>query len=57
MGKISGSGSGMHIFIIFPKQFFELKYLKFFYADPDPGSGDPFDPGSGMEKIRIRYPG
>ncbi len=33
--------------------FFWLKILNIFYADPDPGS---FDPGSGMEKFRIRDP-
>ncbi len=35
---------------------FWVKILKFFYADPDPGSGIflTLDPGSGMEKIRIR---
>jgi hypothetical protein len=34
-------------------QFFGLKILKFFVADPDPGSGGfmTFDPGSGMEKL------
>jgi hypothetical protein len=33
--------------------------LKSSVADPDPGSGAFFylDPGSGMEKIRIRDPG
>jgi hypothetical protein len=35
---------------------FWVKILKFFDADADPvpGSGDRFDLGSGMEKIRIR---
>jgi hypothetical protein len=35
---------------------FWAKILKFFDADADPapGSGNRFDPGSGMEKIRIR---
>jgi hypothetical protein len=40
--------------IIFPrawKQLFELKTLKFFDADPDPGIRNLFDPGSGMEKF------
>jgi hypothetical protein len=56
-----GSGSGMNI----PdhiseslESIFRVKTLKFFDvdADPDPGSGNLFDPGSGiryMEKIRI----
>ncbi len=30
-----------------------VKILKFFDADPDLGSGNLFDPGSGMEKIEI----
>jgi hypothetical protein len=29
---------------------------KVFDADPDPGSGIFFEPGSGLEKIRIRDP-
>jgi hypothetical protein len=35
------------------------KIIKFFDADADPGSVHLFDPGSGMEKIRIRekHPG
>jgi hypothetical protein len=33
---------------------FWVKILKFFGADPDPGSGNLFDSGSGMEKIRIQ---
>jgi hypothetical protein len=32
---------------------FWVKILKFFDADPDPGSGNLIDPGSGMKKIRI----
>jgi hypothetical protein len=32
-------------------QFFRLKVLKFFDADPDPGILSTLDPGSGMEKI------
>jgi hypothetical protein len=41
------------------KTIFWVKILKFFDAEPDPGSGDHYDPGSGMEKIRIRdkHPG
>ncbi len=54
--KKSLSGSGMNI----PDYFSEsletvcgLKILKFFDADPDPGSGIllTFDPGSGLEKV------
>jgi hypothetical protein len=41
--------------------FYFDKILKFFDADanPDPGSGNLIDPGSGMERVRIRnvYPG
>jgi hypothetical protein len=48
MGEKSGSGSGMNIiYPITQKQFFGVKILKFFYADP----------GSGMERIRIRESG
>jgi hypothetical protein len=42
---------------------FWVKILKFFDADPeifltlDPGSGNLFDPGSGIGKIRIWDPG
>jgi hypothetical protein len=38
---------------------FWVKIRKFFDADPDldPGSRNLFDPGSGMEKIRILDPG
>jgi hypothetical protein len=36
---------------------FWVKTLKFFYADADPGSGNLFDPESGMEKIGIRDKG
>jgi hypothetical protein len=38
---------------------FWVKILKIFDADPDPGSGIflTLDPGSGMEKIRIRGSG
>jgi hypothetical protein len=50
MDKKSGSGSGMnnpdHI------SYFWFKILKFFDADP---GWKKF--GSGMEKVRIRYPG
>jgi hypothetical protein len=51
MVKKSGSGSGMnnpdHISESEETIFFRVKILKFFDADP----------GSGMEKIRIRDPG
>jgi hypothetical protein len=58
------SGSRMHI----PdhkseslETIFWVKILKFFDADgnPNPGSGNLLDPGSGMVKIRIRdkHPG
>jgi hypothetical protein len=57
MGNKSRSGSGMDI----PDHISEtleticwVKILKFFDADPDPGSGNLFDLGSGMEKIQIR---
>jgi hypothetical protein len=59
MGKETISGSEMNI-LSFASYFQELrnnfwvKILKFFDADPDPGSRNLFDPGSGMEKIRIR---
>ncbi len=59
-GKKSRSGSGMNI----PdhnseslETIFWVKILKFFYADADPGSGNLFDPWSGMGKIWIRDPG
>jgi hypothetical protein len=40
------------------EQFFGLKILKFFYSDPDPGSGIflTLDPGSGMEIFGSRDP-
>ncbi len=61
MGKNSGSGSGMnnpdHISESLGTIFWKI--LKF--IDPEPGSGIflTLDPGSGMEKIRIRdkHPG
>ncbi len=34
--------------------FFGVKILKFFDEDPGSGMGDSSDPGSGMEKSRIR---
>jgi hypothetical protein len=51
MGKKSGSGSGMNIQDYISESletiFLGVKILKFFDVDP----------GSGMEKIRIRDPG
>jgi hypothetical protein len=48
-----------HISESFETIFLGLKILKFFDADPDPGSDKLFtlDPGSRMEKIRIYDPG
>jgi hypothetical protein len=66
MGKKSrsGSGSGMNIPDHISESLetiFGVKILEFFDADvdPDPGSGNLFDPGSGIrdEKIRIWDPG
>jgi hypothetical protein len=67
MGRKSASGSGIRdeqpgsYFLELRNHcfgFFGLKILKFF---EDPGSGiwdgDSSDPGSGMEKSRIRDPG
>jgi hypothetical protein len=57
MGKRSGSGVNItnHISESLETIFWP-KILKLFVADadPDPVSGNLFDPGSGMEKIRIR---
>jgi hypothetical protein len=43
------------------KQFFVVKIIKFFYVDPDPGSGIFSDPGSrirdGKIRIRDKHPG
>jgi hypothetical protein len=57
-------GSGMnnpdHIFLELGNHFFAffgVKILKFFVEDPGSGCGDSLDPGSGMEKSRIRDPG
>jgi hypothetical protein len=54
--KKSKSGSGMnipdHISESSGKNFSGLKYFDA-DADPDPGSGNLFDPGSEMGKIRI----
>jgi hypothetical protein len=53
-----GSGSGMnnpdHISESL-KTIFWAKILKFFDVDPGFGIRDNQDPGSGMEKSRIRY--
>jgi hypothetical protein len=56
--KKSRSGSVMNILDHFSESLetiFGVKIL-IFDADPDPGSGNLFDPGSGirMKKIRIR---
>ncbi len=57
MGTNSRFGSGMnipdHIFDS-SETIFWVKILKFFDADPDPGSGNLFYPRSGMKKNRIR---
>jgi hypothetical protein len=60
MGKKSRSGSSMNILDHISESLetiFWVKILKFFDADADPGSENLIDPGSGMEKIRIWYPG
>jgi hypothetical protein len=52
-----GFGSGMNILDHISESLETIfcdKLLKFFDADADPGSVNLFDPGSGMEKIRIR---
>ncbi len=51
----SGPEPEWTIWIVFPrawKQFLELKYLNFFDADadPDPESGNLFEPGSGIQE-------
>jgi hypothetical protein len=48
MGKKSNSGSGMIAQIIFFRELRNIFELKFFDADPDPGSGIflNMDPGS-----------
>ncbi len=60
----SGSGSGMNILDRISESLetnFLFKILQFFDTDtdPDPGIFFTLDPGSGMEKIRIRdkHPG
>jgi hypothetical protein len=45
-GWIKKSRSGMKI-----SDIFLVKILKFFDANADPGYGNLFDPGSGMEKF------
>jgi hypothetical protein len=67
MGKKSGSGSGIRIqderpgsyFRELKKQFLGLKYLNSLMCIWDPGRKKLSDPGSGMEKSRIRdkHPG
>jgi hypothetical protein len=57
MGKKSRSGSGMNIPDHISESLetiFGVKILKFFDADADSGIFLTLDPGSGMEKIRIR---
>jgi hypothetical protein len=39
-GKKSGSGIGMNIPDLFSEKHFYFLVLKFFDADPDPGSGN-----------------
>jgi hypothetical protein len=58
MGKKSRSGSGMNI----PDNISEslettvwVRILELFDADPDPGFGNLFDAGSGMEKFGSRF--
>jgi hypothetical protein len=59
MGKKSGSGSGIRdeqpgsYFLELRNHFFGLKYLNSLMRIRDPG-GKNSDPGSGMEKSRIR---
>jgi hypothetical protein len=62
MGKKSRSGPGKNIPYHISQRLetiFWVKILKFFDANPDTGSGNLFDSGSGMEKIRIgdKHPG
>jgi hypothetical protein len=62
MGKKSRIGSGINILEHISdslKTIFRVKILEFLDADadPDPGFGNLFEPGSGMEKIRIRDTG
>jgi hypothetical protein len=48
-----GSGSGLSIPDHISESLetiFWVKIPKFFDSDPDPGSGNLFDPGSGMKK-------
>jgi hypothetical protein len=51
MGKKSGSGSGMNLLNHISESLetiFWVNVLKFFHAVPDPGSGNLFDPESGI---------
>jgi hypothetical protein len=55
-----GSRSGLYITDHISESLetiFWVKILKFFNADPDSGSGNLFDPGSGMEKFVPGIPG
>ncbi len=55
----SGIRDGQKIKIRIRRSYFRknfwVRILKFFDGDPGPGSENLFDPGSGMEKIRIRF--
>jgi hypothetical protein len=60
MGKESRFGSGMNIQNHISESLetiFWVKILKFFYADADPGSGNLFDPGSGIQDEKNSDPG
>jgi hypothetical protein len=54
-----GSGSGMNILDQISKSLETIwvKILKFFGADADPGSGNLFDPGSGIRDGKNTDPG
>jgi hypothetical protein len=52
-----GSGYGMndqHHITKSLETIFWVRILKFFDADPGSGMQNTYDPGSGLEKIRIR---
>jgi hypothetical protein len=60
MGKKSRSGSGMNMPDHISESLetiFWVKILNFFYADADPGSGNLFDPGSGIRDGKSSDPG
>jgi hypothetical protein len=57
MGKKSRSRSGMKISDHISESLETIVWFKILqFFDADPGSGNLFDPRSGMEKIRIRDP-